>query len=213
MFALIVSDLNTDSAGFFCKHVLWICLCTFTQICLSLELWGVWNCQYLHRQCCSLTQFHFQKNRKQRWLSGASLPKVDHRSAAIFSCSDHTSEWGKQRRFLYNCQRCFPAAENKGYEPMSMSFPAKDMEVGRHKHSCSAQTRYIRHPVFIGVHPHGHLRMLTASTLGHSPHSLPSSANFLTSLSPSPNPVLPSSVCFCCLTSLSATMSHLSLSD
>lgn len=85
------------------------------------------------------------------------------------------------------------------------------MEVGHHKHSCPAQTCYIRHPVFIGVHPHAHLRLLTASNLHHSPHSLPSSANILPSLSPSPIPLLPSSVCFCCLTSLSATMSHLSL--
>lgn len=85
------------------------------------------------------------------------------------------------------------------------------MEVSHHKLSCPAQTCYIRHRVFIGVHPHAHLQMLTASNLHHSPHSLPSSANILPSLSPSPIPFLPSSVYFCCLTSLSVTMSHLSL--
>lgn len=90
---------------------------------------------------------------------------------------------------------------NRGREPMSIH---SCLEVGHHKHSCSAQMRYIWHPVFIGVHPHGHLWKLTASTLGHPPHSLASFAN----LGVGYNLLLPSSVCFCCFSSLSGTMYH-----
>lgn len=59
--------------------------------------------------------------------------------------------------------------------------PARDMEMGHHKHPCCAQTRSIRHPVFIGVHPHGHLRMLLTSTslLILSPPLPTSSLHFL----------------------------------
>lgn len=85
----------------------------------------------------------------------------------------------------------------------------QEVEVDHYERSCSAQTCYIWHSVFIGVRP----RFVHCFYPQPFSRSLSPLANFPPRPSPSSNPLLPSSVCFCSLNSLPVLMSTPSLSN